>query len=196
MRRPRQWPPGYRLCRARDVETLYWEAKRRLDRGAGANRGRPVRRGRASAPLLALGPPRAADELFQLLRRQGLQQGDPGSPALPADPPRQQGRALCLLPDRAQLLRADQRRAARPEDHRPGPDGAERDQPPLSQHRLRRRCAAQDRPRTRATTSPARKWKSAAITNVRANGSRRRSASRTWSTITRPPATRPKRSTA
>ena len=40
--------------------------------------------------------------------------------ALPVDPPGQQGRALRLLSDRAELLRADRGRHPRPEDHPAG----------------------------------------------------------------------------
>ena len=56
--------------------------------------------------------------------------------ALPLDPSRQPRRALCALSDRAQLLRADQRRDPRPGDHPPGAGFARRGRPPLSRHAL------------------------------------------------------------
>ena len=65
-----------------------------------------------------------------------LHQVDPVGAALPLGPSRQPRRALCLLSDRARLLRADQRRHARPEDHAAGARCAGRTDPALSQFAL------------------------------------------------------------
>ena len=136
---------------ARDVGTLYSMAKKRLDQRPLQGSRAHLRRGRAPASLFDLGAPRAADERVQLLCGGRLHQVDRFGAPLPVDPPRQSRRALCALSDRAQLLRADQRRHPRPGDHPPGAGFARRAGPPLSGHALCRRCAAQDRPRPRSS---------------------------------------------
>ena len=130
---------------ARDVNTLYNAGCDRM-RQPQLSAGRAdLRRGRAPASLFGLGAPRAADERVQLLCRARSYQVDRIGAPLPLDPPGQSRRALCALSDRAQLLRADQRRDPRPGDHPPGAGVAGRGRPPLSRHALCRRCAAQDR---------------------------------------------------
>src|SRR3546814_14898630 len=82
--------------------------------------GAAFRRGRAPASLFDLGAPRAVDERVQLLSRSRLHQFAPGGAALHLDPSGQPRCALCLLSDRASLLRADLGCDPRSEDHTAG----------------------------------------------------------------------------
>src|SRR3546814_13934479 len=103
LRRRRRGQEGHALRRARRQYAV--------PRGAGPARPqaiwprrRIVRRGRAPAPLFALGAPRAADERVQLLYGPRIYAGDRGGAAVPRDPSGEQGRALRLLSDRPVLL--------------------------------------------------------------------------------------------
>ena len=135
---------------ARDVNTLYNPPRSGCDQRRLCRRRRRVRRGRAPASLFGLGAPRAADERLQLLCRQAIipSRSNPPRRFLSIHPGNRDA-PYALLSDRAQLLRADQRRHPRPGDHPAGARRARRARPPLSRHALRRRRPAQDRPRPR-----------------------------------------------
>ena len=89
----------------------------------------------------------------------------------------QPGRGLRAVPDRLVLFRPDPRHHPRPGAHRARDAGARRGGAQISQHRIcRRRPSASSR--SRATSSPARKWTSRATIRSGANTSRRSTASR------------------
>ncbi len=131
---------------ARDVETLYYEAKHRLDRGSRhwpprlfdeVERQHPYSPWARRAQLMSA---------FSYYVARDYNKSVQASQRFLSDPSGQQGRALRLLPDRAELLRTDQRRSPRPEDHRTGADRLARSQSPLPAHPIRHRRAAEAGP--------------------------------------------------
>ena len=85
---------------------------------------------------------------------------------------RQPGRRLCAVSDRLVLLRSDPRCHARPGARRQGDHRARRGGAQISGHRIRA-SPPRRRSRWRATSSPARKWRSAASIMKRRDFTRR-----------------------
>jgi outer membrane protein assembly factor BamD len=176
------------------VESLYNAAKERLDRGdtpQAAALFDEVERQHPYSPWARRAQLMSA---FSYYIARDYNKSIQSASALPVDPPRQQGRALRLLPDRAELLRADQRRGARPEDHPAGAAALNEviRRYPRSQYAADARLkldlvndhlAGKEMEIGRFTSAPACGW-------PRSCGSAR------WSKSTRPPATRPKRCSA
>ena len=100
---------------ARDVNTLYNLAKKRLDQRQYAVAAAVFDEVERQHPYSVWARRAQLMSAFSYYAAQGLYQVDRIRAPLPVDPSRQPGRALRLLSDRAQLLRADQGRDPRPE---------------------------------------------------------------------------------
>ena len=120
---------------ARDVGTLYSAAKDRLDQGQYKDAAALFDEVERQHPYSVWARRAQLMSAFSYYLDRDYTEFDRVGAALPRGPSGQPRRALCLLSDRAQLLRADQRRDARPEDHAAGARFARRTDAPLSRTR-------------------------------------------------------------